>query len=159
MSNSLLTHYSLFKKRRKKLLESVRKHHASPQDGVIVIGGSFENELYGFRQNSSFYYLTGIVEPAAVLCIYFDGREVLYLPNFGTEREKWVIVGLSEKSNPTDFGLTEIKYLNAHAKGYSYSPFFKKEHYDYFLHDLEKFVHEKAAVLTILDGFEQTKLF
>ena len=74
------TNFSLFKQRRNLLLELVQEQYPQAERGFILLFAGFEaSERTPFRQESSFYYLTGITEPAAVLAISLDGHEVLYL--------------------------------------------------------------------------------
>ena len=58
------------------------------------------NDLYGFRQDDSFYYLTGWIEPGAVVLIAAETEakagsaarpytEILYLPAHNLAQEKW----------------------------------------------------------------------
>jgi len=49
-----------------------------------------QNDLYGFRQENNFYYLTGWPEPGAAILITSDPyREVLFLPEHNATQEKW----------------------------------------------------------------------
>jgi Xaa-Pro aminopeptidase len=49
-----------------------------------------QNNLYGFRQDDNFYYLTGWPEPGAALLINSNPyREVLFLPEHNLTQEKW----------------------------------------------------------------------
>lgn len=70
--------------------------------GVIVLFAPVEraNEVYGFRQENTFYYLTGYEEPAAALVIVpaVEAKdnaparpytEILFLPAHNTVQEKW----------------------------------------------------------------------
>ena len=142
---------SIFSQRRKKLIEKVRSTYADKQ-GAIVLFAGFEYERNRFRQESTFYYFTGLHEPAVVLIMHTDGRQVLYLPNFGKERHKWVSVSVDVTSNPNDFGLTEITYLSEEVKGYSYSPFFAEQNYTYLLRDLKKIIDNGGVLFTVLDN-------
>ena len=54
------------------------------------------NDLYGFRQNDNFYYLTGWNQPGAVLVID-PARDVLFLPAKNPDAEKWTGVKASAK--------------------------------------------------------------
>ena len=49
-----------------------------------------QNDLYGFRQENNFYYLTGWPEPGAAILITSDPyREVFFLPEHNATQEKW----------------------------------------------------------------------
>lgn len=154
--------FSKFKMRRKRLLQSLKRKYGDKQ-GVVIIGAGFENERYSFRQESSFYYLTGINEPVAVLLMYLNGKETLYVPNFGNEREKWVKVGISTKSRPDFFGFDEIRHLSDPVKGYSYTPFCNNDYYATLLKDLSSYLDKDVAVYSLLSGtpgyFEHVQRF
>ncbi|MFH0898238.1 MAG: Xaa-Pro aminopeptidase [bacterium] len=151
--------FACFKERRKKLVETLKHQCGHTQKGIILVKAGFEQSRYAFRQESSFYYLTGIVEPAVILKIDFDGTDVLYVPNFGSEREKWVTVSISPVSKASSFGLDGIKYLSDPVKGYSYPSLFRKEMYEHFLNDLAAQVDDQALLFLCLDNMsvEQTK--
>lgn len=66
--------------------------------GTLILFGGTEpegqNDLFGFRQNDDFYYLTGWAEPGAALVVSpaSDARpytEVLFLPQHNLTQEKW----------------------------------------------------------------------
>ncbi len=66
--------------------------------GTLILFGGTEpegqNDLFGFRQNDDFYYLTGWAEPGAALVVSpaSDNRpytEVLFLPKHNLTQEKW----------------------------------------------------------------------
>jgi Xaa-Pro aminopeptidase len=49
-----------------------------------------QNDLFGFRQENNFYYLTGWLEPGAAILITSDPyREILFLPEHNATQEKW----------------------------------------------------------------------
>ena len=58
--------YQLYTLRRKDLVARIREAHPE-QPGLIVLFAGFENELHRFLQESSFYYFTGLDEPALML--------------------------------------------------------------------------------------------
>ena len=66
--------------------------------GTLILFGGTEpegqNDLFGFRQNDDFYYLTGWAEPGAALVVSpaSDSHaytEVLFLPQHNLTQEKW----------------------------------------------------------------------
>lgn len=83
--------------RRQALAEKIK-------DGVVILFAPTEaegpNDLFGFRQDDNFYYLTGWAEPGAAIVIApaapaKDGNparaytEILYLPAHNVVEEKW----------------------------------------------------------------------
>jgi len=146
--------YVIFKERRKKLVEEIRKNNPEIKNGVIILFAGLENSKYRFRQNSSFYYLTGIEEPGVVFCSYFDGRDVLYTPLYGSSRAQWVqesICSMSDdsekmKQNCLYMDISEIKYLGNTCSGYNLGKFFINKEYKALLEDLEEFVNSGGYI-------------
>jgi len=154
-----MQNYDFFKNRRKDIIEFLKQDFKDLHNGVIMLFSDFENDRNVFRQDSSFYYLTGVEEPGAVLLIYLDGRQVLYLPNYDGRREKWAHVQVSPKiSNIAEMlGVTEVKYLGKPCPGFSISPVFKKEQYENLVADISDFVtQENIGFFTLLDNMNPT---
>jgi len=81
-----------------------REALAKKAGGVVVLFAATENDgpsdLYGFRQNDSFYYLSGMSEPGSALLIASAAEakgdaparsytEILFLPPRNLTQEKW----------------------------------------------------------------------
>jgi len=81
-----------------------REALAKKVGGVVVLFAATENDgpndLYGFRQDDNFYYLTGLSEPGAALLIASAAEakadtparpysEILFLPPRNLTQEKW----------------------------------------------------------------------
>lgn len=126
----------MYKVRRKKLLQAVKKEHAVDQ-GAIVLFADFENERHPFRQESSFYYLTGITEPGAVFVIDLSGDETLYLPKYSKKREQWVANGLDEELSNSDLRPIDVKELGDEVPGYTLGAHFSVESHKHLVEDLE----------------------
>src|SRR5215470_1852869 len=80
-----------YRQRRVKLAEAMN-------GGTLVLFAPTEaegpNNLFGFRQNDDFYYLTGWSEPGAAVMIAPAGdshpyTEILFLPAHNVTQEKW----------------------------------------------------------------------
>ncbi len=64
------------------------------EGGTVILFAPTEadgpNNLYGFRQEDNFYYLTGWSEPGAAVLIHSNPySEVLFLPDHNVTQEKW----------------------------------------------------------------------
>jgi len=73
------------------------------------------NNLYGFRQEDNFYYLTGWPEPgAAVLISSNPYREVLFLPTHNATQEKWTgpKLGPGDQEASRVTGFDKVKSLD-----------------------------------------------
>lgn len=83
----------IYAERRARLHKTVQEGTQKPL--AIVIFAALERLYTTFRQDNSFYYLTGIQEPGWVLVIDEKGVSHLYVPQTTIDRSVWLIV-----SNP-----------------------------------------------------------
>ena len=140
--------YSIYKSRREVLRATLREQ--GHKDGVVVLFADTEGERHAFRQESSFFYLTGISEPGAVLLSYLDGTDVLYVPTFKTPRGQWLTSALCvDNESALLTGMNQVKALGQPSKGYSLSPFFRPETYEGVAKDLEAVAQKKHAVFML----------
>ncbi len=144
------TTFGLFKNRRQRLVERIKEQYGVSA-GVVIIAAGFELERHTFRQESSFYYLTGIVEPAAVLCLYLDGRDVLYVPRFATSRAQWVNVLVDGPQDAKKIEVSEVRFLGKDSPGYSFRAIFTQEKYETLLTDLDKYLVPGVKIFTLHD--------
>ncbi|MFH1643961.1 MAG: Xaa-Pro peptidase family protein [bacterium] len=157
----------MFKNRRKNLVNILKQQYPEISKGVILLFADFENTKYKFRQESSFYYLTGITEPACVLAIYFDQEgieEILYLPNYGGVREKWVTTFLGPDGESAKMlGVNQIKSLGEVQKSFIFGKKFSKEKYLNLIGDLNRKINIKTTLFALIDEsedqyFDQTRI-
>lgn len=76
---------SVYSKRREALMKQMG-------DGVAVVYADGEDDAAGYRQSGDFLYLTGVLEPGAVLVLAPKERtyrEFLLLPSRDPEAERW----------------------------------------------------------------------
>lgn len=94
-----------------------REALAKKVSGIVVLFAPFEkpDEVYGFRQEDNFYYLSGVTEPGAALLIASSAEakadapaqaytEILFLPPRNLIQERW----LGAKLGPDDPNSTKI---------------------------------------------------
>ncbi len=145
------TNFTLFKQRRKQLIESLHQQNTDPR--IIMLIADFETDRHVFRQESSFYYLTGITEPAVILCILPNGKEILYIPQFDIKRSTWTPTMVETFNDASKIGVDEIRFLGEKTDGYSYSSVFTKEKYVHLINDLANALqtHEATRVATLRD--------
>ena len=77
-----------YKKRRDALIALVKAEHSSYQ-GPIVLFAPCDDPGRSFVQDSSFYYFSGIVEPASVMTLT-ESQQIFYRPNYTDLRDQWV---------------------------------------------------------------------
>ncbi|HKN17069.1 MAG TPA: Xaa-Pro peptidase family protein [Candidatus Sulfotelmatobacter sp.] len=98
--------------------------------GVVVLFAPMEregpNDLYGFRQEDNFYYLSGLTEPGAALLVAPAAEavadkaarsytEILFLPPRNLTQEKWTGPKLGPE-NPEGPGITGFDRVDDMAK-------------------------------------------
>ena len=140
--------FSLYASRRKDLASAVYQEHK--KDGVIILFAGFENERIRFRQESSFYYYTGITEPGCVAVIEADGKTTLWIPHTTTKRAQWVEADIPLISdNAKKFNLQAIQFLGGQSFGYQFHPFFVLEEYEYFIEFLHECLRNNQTIFTL----------
>lgn len=138
-----------FKERRATFLKKVREAHPDYSAGLIVLFAGFEHHKYRFRQESSFYYLTGIEEPGTVVTLDFSGRTTLYIPHCGN-REQWMANTIrTNQDDAQALDVDEIKYLGAACRTYTFSPLFGADEYSNLLTVLRDVCGRKQPIFTL----------
>ncbi|NDD53371.1 M24 family metallopeptidase [bacterium] len=149
------TRFGLFKNRRQRLIERIKEQYGVSR-GIIFIAAGFEVGRHPFRQESSFYYLTGVCEPAAVLCLFLDGQEILYIPRFSTARSQWLNVSVAGPQDAGRLEFTDVRFLGKESAGYSFRPQFTMDKYEALLHDLDKYINPAVKIFTLHDELDET---
>ena len=139
----------IYKNRRKVLLERIRsqypKHH-----GALVLFANFEHDGAPFRQEGSFFYLSGIREPGVALYVDLDGTTTLYIPNCGDVRTQWVAESIPlTQENAQELGVDFVKPLGTQCLGYAFHPFFPQAEYEHLLEALAEVCAQKGSIFTL----------
>jgi len=106
--------------RRKELIRRIKEENPQIKNGIIILFAGFENDHTRFRQDSSFFYVTGITEPGVVLAINLQGGSELYIPHFAQyNRAQWVGSALTtSEEDALRVGVDKIRLLGGAFKGY-----------------------------------------
>jgi Xaa-Pro aminopeptidase len=139
------TELAIFKERRRQLLYLLQQSGLS--EGLIMLVGSFENKRYQFRQESSFYYLTGIVEPGAVFIMTLDGTTTLYVPRYSIDREGWVSSALLQRFIKEE-AIDHVEFLGEAFRGYEVSPLFTFKEYKNLCELIESLISKGKKIYT-----------
>ncbi|MBI2345226.1 M24 family metallopeptidase [Candidatus Dependentiae bacterium] len=135
--------------RRKKLIELIGQHHPDKK-GIIFLFAPTEYDHAIFTQESSFFYFSEISEPAAVLSFGFYDHTILYQPNFGDLRNKWVqSVDIINESTKILYGIDELKYNGAVLGTYTVDPYFVLADYQHVIQDLIQVVAQGKTIFTL----------
>jgi Xaa-Pro aminopeptidase len=148
-SASKVHDFSIHISRRKELIENIRREYPQ-KTGMVMLFAGFENDRYAFRQDSSFYYTTGIREPGVVFVEELDQVSSLYIPNYSIDRKKWLysFVDLTH-DNALLLGLARVCYLGKPCNGYQSYPFFEKENYEVLLQHIEMVISVGGFIFTL----------
>ncbi len=97
----------------------VKQQNPTLKNGAIMLLAGFEDGKHTFRQESSFYYYTGLTEPGLVLVIEFSGKSRLFIPAYATPRSDWLVEEVvATKECAQKFSLSDVTYLGKPQRGY-----------------------------------------
>jgi Xaa-Pro aminopeptidase len=141
--------FSRYAQRRQELLQKIKEQHPEKK-GIVLLLAGIEHSKAVFRQESSFYYLTGLTEPGNALVMNLDGGTTLYVPNFGAQRAKWVSAAVDLiPDNASLIEVDSIQPLGDLCAGYQFHPFFPKAEYQYLLNLLAKTIVAGESIFTL----------
>lgn len=144
--------FSLYVARRKKLLADIAaKNPNKNKQSLVVLWAGFESERHAFRQESSFYYLTGIQEPGVVLVMSMDGKTTFYVPHCMAERAQWIASSVPlTQENAKMVGADDVRVLGEKCAKYQIYPFFPRQEYAALCAVLQETVQQKGAIFTLV---------
>jgi Xaa-Pro aminopeptidase len=139
-----------FQQRRANLVARIKEQYPE-QSGVVIFFAGFEQERIAFRQESSFYYLSGLTEPGLAMTINLDGATQVYMPHYAGNRAQWVSMPpeLSDASTRSMLGFDELHVLGEVCQGYQFSPLFTQSQYAVLLEAIKNTVQRGGAVFTL----------
>lgn len=110
---------AVYSARRATLLSSIKKRFPECAQGAILLFAGLETDRAAFRQESFFYYFTGLQEPGLALLIDFSGKQTLYVPRYATRRETWVAREISfDDQTIQHLGFDELEFWGDEIAGY-----------------------------------------
>jgi Xaa-Pro aminopeptidase len=119
------------------------------QNGIILLFSGFEQSGLKFKQESSFYYFTGINEPACVWMSDFSGNTTLFTPNCPA-RAHWISSAIDPQNFKTeDFAFDEVKHLGEPTKNYEFYPFFTAQEYSKLLAIIDSTIKSGGKIFTL----------
>lgn len=112
----------VYLQRRNDLVAAIKKEFPEKL-GIVLLIGSFEQDRHLFRQNSTFYYFSGVEEPGSVLMIDLDDSSILFIPATQVNRALWLEGCLTADQKCAEkYGFSKIEYLGQPQGGYHVSP-------------------------------------
>lgn len=128
-----MSSYAPYSMRRNQLHKALLEAHPGKK-GTVVLFGAFEQHKYAFRQESSFYYFTGLEEPATMLLMDSDGTSTLWVPQYGSSRSQWVsTIVESDQKQAVQWGMKDIRHIGHPVKGYAATPAGTLKEYEHVL--------------------------
>jgi len=150
-----MSFYANYIERRQQLLKILQETYPG-QKGLILIAAGFEQSRYSFRQDSTFYYLTGIEEPAAALTLSEEGSTV-WVPQYSSSRAQWVSQVIDSAMFAREkVGIDTVKTLGQTVAGYTLKPYTLEKEYEQLLQALSEAV-KKGLKLYTLNAPEQKR--
>lgn len=111
--------YAFYDRRRKELVDLVKQQNPALKNGAIMLLAGFEDGKHSFRQESSFYYYTGLTEPGLVLVIELSGKSRIFIPSYATPRSDWLVEEVvATRECAQRLSLSDITYLGKPHVGY-----------------------------------------
>ncbi|MCC7414875.1 MAG: aminopeptidase P N-terminal domain-containing protein [Epsilonproteobacteria bacterium] len=144
--------FSVYTLRRQELVSRIKADNKVHAGSVVLICAGFEHDRVHFLQESSFFYFTGLEEPAAVALLDFEGASTLYLPQCGVDRAIWIapMAVALEQNNSSILGFDTITCLGQKVSGYQMHPFFTAAEYEYLRARLASVVASGGSVFTCI---------
>lgn len=140
---------TMYSNRRKGLLSLIEQEH-SGKKGKVVLFAPFEQGIYPFLQESSYWYYSGISEPATALVFDNQSGTSLYRPNFDGLREKWVhSAEVLNKDTIALFGIDEMCDLGKPVQGYQLYPYFSKDDYQNLIDMIRDVIAQNQVIFTL----------
>lgn len=149
--------YSVYALRRKDLVTLVRQEHPEVTSGLIVICAGFENDRTAFRQESSFYYLTGIEEPGVILTLDFHGKSTIYTPQCKTNRNAWVYTAMPLiQENGKTLLIDHFKPAGSPINGYQLHLFSDLDGFSNVLAAMKSVIAAGGSICTVLPNDDRS---
>ena len=142
---------TVFARRRQELLSALEHEYPDIEEGCVIIPAAFESNNIQFRQDSSFYYFTGIKEPACVLLIKKEGIATLYVPHYSDKRDIWVPSKLEELvEDPESFNIETIEKLGDKIPGFQATAWMPQQAYAHLVKELSEILNSRAPIFAIM---------
>lgn len=138
----------IFQERRIALCKRIQQLHPHTSDGYIMLIAGFEQSRIRFRQESSFYYFTGIEEPATIALISLDSKTTLYMPASTQSRTAWMHSKINLQ-DPQKSGLAAIIDLGKPSHGFLRSALLQEAEYENIITALRTVVAKKGSLFTL----------
>lgn len=151
--------FSAYIERRERLIKAIREKYQN-KNGKILFLADFENHKYKFRQESTFFYFTGLEEPGIALAVSLKTGTIAYLPQYAESRKKWSNSFLYDADTNTlkSFGIDQIQHLGNVCTGYSISCLAGTQEYEYLIKMIQDEISQGHYIFTTYAVGEYAKI-
>ncbi len=140
---------SVYKLRRKELVEYIKAQFPENSTGIVVLWAAFEYGAERFRQDKTFFYYTGIVEPGAVLVVDLHEKSTLFIPNCFEKRAQWMVLPEALiKRDAKALHMDAIELLGDECAGYELNSYFSKSEYVHMITLFEDVIKRGGSLFT-----------
>lgn len=152
-----MSSYAPYIERRQLLHKALLEAYPQKKGSVVLFAG-FEHHRVAFRQESNFYYFTGLEEPASIALMDPDGSTTLWVPQYGSSRSQWVsTIAESDQKQASQWGMKDIRHMGHPCKGYAATPACTTQEYEHLLHDLALRVSQGEVLFMVYPPHEVTE--
>ena len=142
--------FSVYPLRRRDLVNAIKQEYPECKTGIVVLFAAFENDEQRFRQESSFFYLTGLTDPSTVVIMDLESRATLYLPACSKDRSAWMYSELPlTPTNLKKLGIDQMRDLGKPCQGYQLHPYFTQAEYEHVLARMAQTVAAGGSIFTL----------
>lgn len=150
---------NLFIERRKKLCDAIKKEYKN-KTGIVCLFANLEPERGLFRQESSFYYLTGITEPGVILTVDLAlNATYLFVPQYASNRSLWMDTSTFDLvcQDPIKAGIDKIMPLGLQVPGYTLHTFGHIDQYSHLITYLQDIFFSQRTIFSLFS--DQSDLY
>lgn len=138
----------MYKKRRDALIDLVKNAHTA-FEGRIFLFAPCDDPHRNFMQDSSFYYFSGIEEPASVM-VLDASEQFFYMPAYTALRKAWVAKPVElTQSYIQQIGFDDIRYSGKEYTGIHVYPYFDFMIYQTIITLLHAMIARGEKIFTI----------
>lgn len=134
--------------RRNTLFDLIKKMYPD-KTGALLLASAFEHEREPFYQDSSFYYIVGLLEPSVVFFQSLDKEAVLYEPNYATDRSVWLPL-MYDNKYLQELDIPQRELLGDTVPGYAMNAFSKISSYSFLAQAVKKTIADGGVIFTPL---------
>jgi len=150
-NNVIEPSYVAYQERRSNVVKAIQKAYPDVKKGFVFFFAAFEDPDIVFRQESTFYYFSGIDIGDLAISIDISNQEsCLYIPNCVEERKKWCGGALEPTSQEAQrFSFGKIETVGQKINGFRLCPYFDKSAYENLLSAISDVIKNNGKIFVL----------